>query len=129
MLGMIHRTVIGKGPPHLEDHFRLADAAATGEQRYHCRHLTDPRGDWPGRAVVRSALGLVAVYNLLPGEIARCSSVASFQSALQALVRSRAEEGAADWQATLSPRTPLASHPLLLAPRVGTAASCAAARM
>jgi hypothetical protein len=123
MLGMIHRTVIGKGPPHLKDHFRLADAAATSEQRYHCRHLTDPRGDWPGRAVVRSALGLVAVYNLLPGEIARCSSVASFQSALQALVRSRAEEGVADWQATLSPRTPLASHPLLLAPRGGTAAA------
>ena len=117
MLGLIHRTIIKKGPPHFRAHFRLAGPARPGEARHHGRHLVDPREEWTGRAVSRSILGLVAVHNLLPEETTRLNVVSAFQSALQKLVLERAEEGAVDWADTLSPRRPLDSHPLLAAPR------------
>ena len=116
MLGLIHRTVLKKGPPHFREHFKPAEPARPGEVRRHRRHLADPRAEWTGRAVARSVLGLVAVYNLLPDELTRLNAVPAFQSALQRLVQDRADDGAADWQSTLCPRRPLESHPLLQAP-------------
>ena len=119
MLGLIHRTVLKTGPTHFRAHFKLAGPARPGESRRHNRHLENPRAEWNGREIARSVLGLVAVYNLLPEDIIRQGSVSTFQSALQRLVLDRADDGAADWAETLSPRQPLAAHPLLQAPRRG----------
>jgi hypothetical protein len=113
MLGLIHRTVLGKGPPHFRKHFKLAGLTASGVQRKHCRHIIDPRSELRGNSITRSALGLVAIYNLLPESIVMCSDVSSFQTGLQRLVKDRAAKGCEDWAGTLNPRIPLASHPLM----------------
>ena len=57
MLGVIHRTVLGLGPPHFQKHFKLA-TAGTGR---HSRHLEDPRQEYRARIVCRTVLGVVAV--------------------------------------------------------------------
>ena len=83
MLGVLHRRAIGKGPPHFKKHFDM-----DGYQR-----LKDPRTALKGPLVIRSVLGLVAVYNKLP-------------------VRS-AKDGNDNWKNLLSPRVPLSTHPLM----------------
>ena len=112
MLGVIHRSVLGLGPNHFAEFFKLADEATTSNAR-HNRQLVDPRRHLKGHLLIRSALGLIAVYNLLPRYIVDCTSVKAFQSQLQLLVASRAKQGTDDWQCTLSPREPLWRHPLL----------------
>ena len=57
MLGVLHRTVLGRGPRHFKELFKLDTAG----------RLVDPRSTIGGEMVKRSALGLVAIYNLLPG--------------------------------------------------------------
>jgi hypothetical protein len=104
MLGIIHRTVLGRGPAHFKEHFRVAVG----------RKVLDPRSEYRGRFVTRSALGLVAIYNLLPGGITSASSVACFQGRLQAELKMRAEAGLPDWAHTYSPRIALDSHPLVI---------------
>ena len=112
MLGLIHRTVLGKGPSHFRRHFWLAGPTETAGRRNHCRHLMDPRMEIRGNLIGRSALGLAAVYNMLPEVIVMSEDVPSFQARLQRLVKGRANDGCDDWQSTLSPRLPLTSHPL-----------------
>ena len=111
MLGLIHRTVLNKGPPHFRERFKLAAAPLPGEARHHSRHLDDPRLVRRGRVITRSALGLVAVYTLLPNDIVILREVPAFQTALQNRIKSRAEDGCEDWASTLSPRWPLAAPP------------------
>ena len=75
MLGLIHRTVLKKGPLHFRDQFQRETSPPPGVTRHHCRHLVDPRLSHQGRVIGRSALGLAAVYNLLPpirGDDRRC---------------------------------------------------------
>ena len=103
MLGLIHRSVLGRGPPHFRRFFRVD----TGK-----RLLVDPRQGATSPLLRRSAFGLVAVYNLLPEAVVCSTTVAAFQTGLQKLVRQRAEAGMESWETTLSPRLPLARHPL-----------------
>ena len=70
------------------------------------RNPREPKGS-------RSALGLVAIYDLLLESIVMCSDVSSFQSSLLGLVKDRAAKGCEDWAGKLNPRMPLASHPLV----------------
>ena len=57
--------------------------------------------------------GLVGVYNKLPAKIVESSaSVATFQTALQELLLSRAASGKTDWRKLLSPRWQDGKHPL-----------------
>ena len=105
MRGVIQRTVLGKGPRHFTEHFRIESG----------RKLHDPRSDYPSRLTSRSALGLAAVYNLLPAGITSARTVASFQGRLQAEMKMRAEAGIPEWSKTYSPRTPVDdNHPLLI---------------
>ena len=113
MMGLIHRTALGRGAPHFRKHFRLAGPDFVG-QRNHGRHLVDPRLEVRGNMVARSALGLVAIYNMLPNQVAMVTDISLFQAGLQRIVKERASEGCLDWAATFSPRLPLASHPLAL---------------
>ena len=103
MLGILHRTVIGKGPNHFRKHFLVLKG----------RKLEDPRASCKDALVKRSILGLVAVYNMLPGRIRDATSVRDFQRAAQDLVKAAAEAGATDWANLLSPRVSLEKHPLL----------------
>ena len=102
MLGVLHRTVLGKGPTHLRKHFK----------REAGWKLEDPRTYIKDPLVVRSALGLTVVYNMLPERCRAANSVKEFQTGLQKLVKDRLEDGYEDWGDTLSPRTPMGRHPL-----------------
>ena len=104
MLGMIHRTVLGKGPQQFKDFFR--------RDPNHGPKLLDPRQASRSPLIKRSALGLVAVYNLLLHKVVSAKSVSVFQKGLQEVVTSFATAGHPQWSEVLSPRLPLASHPL-----------------
>ena len=116
MLGVLHRAALRQGPPQFWDFF-FPEASL----RSHSTRASGRRHPWPlketrqGRfleLVRRSALGLVAVYNLLPGDVVSAKTVKDFQTSLQDLVKARAAAGCEDWKQTLSPRTPLWRHPL-----------------
>ena len=96
MLGVIHRTVLGKGPAHFKDHFRI----------YRGRQLQDPRATSRSQLVTRSALGRIAVYNLLPDGITSANSVIIFQTRLQLEVKLRAEAGAPGWEKPIRQESP-----------------------
>jgi hypothetical protein len=117
MLGLIHRTVLRKGPHHFREHFQREATPPPGVTRHHGRHLVDPRHSHQGRIIGRSALGLAAVYNLLPPYVVLIGEVAGFQTALQRIIKLRASDGQADWATTLSPRLALPSHPLIGVPQ------------
>ena len=122
MLGLIHRTVLGKGPCHFRAFFKPdihKRQAGSGRHRLqlcdygvHESDLQFP-GSRPADYLQNSALGLVQVYNLLPaGIVENSSSVSSFQSALQGVLMARATAGCTDWKFTFSPRVPMHRHPL-----------------
>ena len=104
MLGLIHRTILGKGPSQFADFF-LRDAQQPAK-------LLDPRSTSRSPLIKRSALGLVAIYNLLPHSVVCVKSVSAFQKGLQELIISFAVTGHPQWSEVLSPRLPLALHPL-----------------
>ncbi len=116
MLGVIHRAVLGVGPPHLRRFFRLAAPAdyqrTRADVRRHHRHLEDPREGRYLEVLRRSALGLIGVYNLLPPDVVDAASVQSFQRLLQALVQRAEWTSVPNWHRVLSPRLEMASHPL-----------------
>ena len=118
MLGLIHRTVLGRGPAQFRELFKLAPLdGQTARTRSQCsRHrfqLEDPRDKQHSHMLARSALGLVWVYNHLPPRVVEQASVSQFQAELQRVVKDRAAARCADWAQSLSPRVPLTSHPLL----------------
>ena len=102
MLGVIHRTVLGKGPRQFRELFKQDKAG----------RLVDPRSSIGGELVKRSALGLAAIYNLLPEGCKKTKQVNDFQRGLQELMKERATEGCEDWAGTFSGRTSLLRHPL-----------------
>ena len=122
MLGLIHRTVIGRGPAHFRSVFKAdvhARMAGAGKHRLQLQPLPDHYSDFslpgsaPAQYIQNSAHGLVKVYNLLPASIVEASAcVPSFQKALQRLVQDRANDGCSNWELTLSPRIPVYKHPL-----------------
>ena len=103
MLGLIHRTALGKGPPQFQKYFKKYNMDST---------LHDPRVGSRSPLIKRSALGLVAVYNLLPHSIRAAKSVPAFQKSLQEIVKTYATSGYPQWSDVLSPRLALTSHPL-----------------
>ena len=109
MLGLIHRTVLKKGPKHFADIFRvsytLLGRPVVNDARKILRHPV----------VRRSAFGLAAIYNMLPASFVLSKTVSDFQHKLQELIIARACAGCADWRDTLSPRISLEGHPALSA--------------
>jgi len=105
MLGLIHRTALGKGPTQFADYFKKEHSAMT---------LHDPRKDSTAPLIKRSALGLVAIYNMLPISIRSAKSVSAFQKGLQEVVCSYATTGLPQWPEVFSPRLPLTTHPLAI---------------
>ena len=105
MLGLIHRTAMGKGPQQFQNFFKKDSNGVT---------LQDPRKDSSSPLIKRSALGLVAIYNLLPPSVRAERSVPTFQKRLQQYVVRFVESGFPKWSEVLSPRLPLPTHPLAL---------------
>ena len=122
MLGVIHRTVLGRGPEHFQCFFKAdANAKREGQGKHRLQLLPLPNdvsdfmlpGSQPANYIQNSMFGLIAIYNLLPAQIVEASPcVPSFQKALQELVMFRANAGYNDWENTLSPRVSLYKHPL-----------------
>ena len=104
MLGLLHKTVRGTGPSQFTEFF--------WRDPQHPTKLVDPRVTLRSPLIKRSALGLVAIYNLLPHSIVSAKSVSAFQKGLQELIISFAVNGHPQWSEVLSPRLPLALHPL-----------------
>ena len=103
MLGLVHRTVLGKGPCHFQAFFKLQNSPGTRYRRQrHSKQLEDPcdRPNCPNY-VLSSAFGLIAIYNLLPQYVVECVSVKSFQANLQQIVRYFAITGNQDWKKCL----------------------------
>ena len=113
MLGVIHRTVLGKGPGQFSEFFK---------RQQHSNILLDPRHTTKSPLIKRSALGLVAIYNLLPPAIRAAKSVATFQKGLQDRISKFAASGFPQWSEVLSPRLPLVSHPFVLHATVASGA-------
>ena len=108
MLGLIHRTVLSKGPKQFTSFFR--------RDPDHPGKLVDPRRDSKSPLIKRSALGLVAIYNLLPQSVVSTKSVSAFQKGLQEIIASFAVTEHPKWSDALSPRLPLTQHPLTTLP-------------
>ena len=87
MLGLIHGTALGKGPPHFAEHFHRQG-----------RFLHDPRRDCSAPLIKRSALGLVAVYNLLPPNILAATTVKQFQHDVQDMICKLAKAEYPQWK-------------------------------
>jgi len=121
LLGLIHRSVLGRGPSHFGSFFQ-ADWQAREEGRgSHRLQLVEHKdGHWtdfafpssrPAEYISNSLLGLVSVYNRLPAQIVESSGcVPSFQTALQSLLAHHANSGIMDWALTFSPRIPWHRH-------------------
>ena len=122
MLGIIHRTVLGRGPVQFQDFFKAEERArreGRGRHALQLLPLSDHVSDFvlpgsrPANYIRHSGFGLIHVYNMLPADIVeQAASVKHFQKALQELVRQRANEGCSDWELTLSPRPQSWRHPL-----------------
>ena len=106
MLGLIHRTVLGKGPQQFKEFFKC--------DVRHPAKLIDPRKESKSPLIKRSALGLVAVYNMLPPKVVALKSVSAFQKELQNIIIAYAVSGYPQWSQVLSPRIPLTTHPLAM---------------
>ena len=84
MLGVIHRSVLGKGPPQFQELFQRADASAPTRAtrqsaKRHNKQLVDMRMGRFLEVVRRSAFGLIAVYNMLRQTIVDEETVCGFQ--------------------------------------------------
>ena len=101
MLGVIHRTAIGKGPPQLKQFFRPAgNRISTRRHKYYLHHAMNGHFLEIAR---RSALGLVKIYNALPAALVDdACSVSTFQSRLQERVVAHLNEGDHTWAHLLS---------------------------
>ena len=116
MLGLIHRTVLGKGPQQFSRFFKSVEFESKQNTRRatqrHSRQLQDVRDEHYLETTRRSALGLIGVYNLLPSSAFELDNVKEFQIHMQSLLKRQATAGEVDWRETFSPRLPLYSHPL-----------------
>ena len=114
MLAIIHRALIGEGPPIFRKYFRLQNSSDRRSDRLqrHPRQIVTEFGGNGGAVFKRSIFGLCSVYNLLPLSIVEMPSVHEFQGALQELLKERAAQGQHRWEILFSPRIPYATHPL-----------------
>ena len=116
MLGVVHRTVLGQGPPHFARWFIRESEQVLRRSARQTRNSVRPLKKMPsGRGLCifkRSAFGLIDVYNLLPNDIVSQNDVKQFQSALSAMVKREAAAGNPSWRSLFSPRHPVYQQPL-----------------
>ena len=119
MLGLIHRTVIGRGPKHFKQFF-VREPVAHARHSLSIKEYTGDATDFvpwnPGGArdyIERSALGLARIYNLIPARfVEEANTVQLFQASLQNMAKQAAESGLTNWRELFSPRIASLHHPL-----------------
>lgn len=120
MLGVIHRSILGRGPEHFNKFFTRCNSVAArhscGIAQYDDGDVSDymyPNSKGPAEYIQRSALGLCKIYNALPAAIVETSpSVAVFQGKLQELAKSCCNDDVENWQSLFCPRRQWHHHPL-----------------
>ena len=108
-LGLIHRTVLGVGPPHFRSWFFPATGpshsyATRLQARRHSKQLHDYLQGNHTELFRRSLLGQVRVYNNLPQAAVDAPTVCTFQRHLQNLLKQRLREGDTTWDMLFSVR-------------------------
>ena len=115
-LGIIHRSLPGKGPEHFHSFFVLDNSSqyyGTRSRSPHARYLRDPYRGMGRDYLNRGLLGYIAVYNLLPDFAIEARDVKTFQSRLSRMLKDYVREGNEDWSYLYSARIPLFNfHPL-----------------
>ena len=109
MLGVVHRTVLGKGAPHFANWFFRSRRQQHGydtraQTQAHGYQLHDYLDGSHTELLRRSALGLPRVYNSLPVKLVECKTVKAFQKGLQKLALEKLDAGAETWETFLSAR-------------------------
>ena len=109
LLGLVHRTVLGEGPPNFARWFFII-----AEQRHHYttrrqaalhnKQFYDLPGSVHTELLRRSPLGLVRMHNRLAQDVVDADSTSSFQAKLQTLVKEGALRREENWELLLSPR-------------------------
>ena len=116
MLGVIHRSAVGKGPKQLQQFFRLdcsmRHPCGRSTLRRHNRQLESHRRGQFLEVIAKSIFGLINVYNMLPQHIIDHTDVHIFQTELQQLLKD-ASNSINNWESLFSPRHALHMHPLL----------------
>ena len=108
-LGLIHRTVLGRGPSHFKQWFfptrKVQHSYYTRTQsNLHSKQLHDYLDGNHNELVRRSLLGLPKVYNRLPQSVVNAKSVSSFQTQLQHVVKEQLKKGKERWEQCLNLR-------------------------
>ena len=106
MLGLIHRTVLGKGPRQFKQFFRPCTKPSfprclRGGHQRHNRQLHDPMDGTQSNAVTRSALSLVYTYNLLPQSVVDADTLPTFQRKLSKAVSKACGADLPNWASFL----------------------------
>ena len=116
MLGIVHRTVLGIGPPQFREFFKLQGMIANPNgrecKRRHTKQLMSHREGKFLDQLSHSALGLCDVYNLLPEYVVEAEDISEFQTRLQTMIKEAASSNYDGWHHLLSPRTLTHRHPL-----------------
>ena len=117
MLGMIHRTNLGKGAEHFKEFFVPADESRNPDGRLaihgHNRQLRSYRTGRYLDVVAHSLLGAIDVYNILPEYVVEANNVSEFQNRLQQMLKVGASERHLNWTTMLSNRHLTFRHPVL----------------
>ena len=117
-LGLVHRTVLGEGPPHFSKWFYLSGKVAAYntrlQERKHNKQLHDYLQGTQTEFLRRSLLGVATVYNNLPQKLVDFKTVKLFQRNLQLELKNKAKRDSLGaltttttkpWQLTYSLRT------------------------
>ncbi len=96
MLGVLHRSALGLGPPQLKELFKRRPGSFMLEDPFY--------GKSRHPLIKRSAWGLLRVYNRLGSGAQTIKSVKDFQFWLQERVKKLIHLGVQNWQNSYSPR-------------------------
>ena len=106
MLGLLHKIVLGKAAPQYSEFVflerpRNEPRGWRARDRRHSKQLHDPIDGTQSRAVQRSLLGMIYVYNMLPESTVASMSVSAFQRKLQNCIKRLAESKLPSWSSFL----------------------------
>ena len=109
MLGVLHRTVLKRGPEHFRKWFFPAGGPTHSyntkyQTAKHTKQLHDYLDGTHTELLRRSALGLTRTYNELPQATVDAKSVSAFQRKLQEQLTRKAAEEQANWSNSLNCR-------------------------
>ena len=103
MMGVIHWSVLGKGPAQFSQFIRAEEVppfprSLRARALRHSRQLHDPMDGTQSNSLRRSMLSLIYTYNLLPQATVECKTVSTFQRQLQRAILHACDRGIHDWK-------------------------------